>query len=83
MEPTGRREAPPDDRLSEIRDYLSTSLRGAQATKQSRFLNFRKRKLDCFRLRSSSYGGRVAEPVIGRRFAPTRWLAMILLTASF
>ncbi len=31
--------------------------------KQSSFLQ--SRKLDCF-----------AEPVIGRRFAPTRWLAM-------
>ncbi|SHJ98091.1 hypothetical protein SAMN05444159_2081 [Bradyrhizobium lablabi] len=35
-------------------------------------------QLDCFRLRSSSYGGQVAEPVIGRRFAPTRWLAMTM-----
>jgi hypothetical protein len=33
-------------------------------------------EMDCFRLRSLSYGGQVAEPVIGRRFAPTRWLAM-------
>jgi hypothetical protein len=29
--------------------------------------------MDCFRLRSLSFGGRVAEPVIGRA---TRWLAM-------
>src|ERR1700731_225787 len=35
----------------------------SEATKQS-ILSFR-RKMDCF-----------AEPVIGRRFAPTRWLAM-------
>jgi hypothetical protein len=32
--------------------------------------------MDRFPLRSMSYGGLVAEPVIGRRFAPTRWLAM-------
>jgi hypothetical protein len=37
-------------------------LRGAQATKQSRLFCD---ALDCF-----------AEPVIGRRVAPTRWLAM-------
>jgi len=31
--------------------------------------------MDCFRLRSSSYGGQVvAEPVIGRAFRATRWL---------
>ncbi len=38
-------------------------------------------KLDCFRLRSLSYGGHVAEPVIGRRFARTRWLAMTISSA--
>ena len=36
----------------------------SEATKQSSFVCG---KLDCF-----------AEPVIGRRFAPTRWLAMTL-----
>src|SRR5258708_25614959 len=41
---------------------FAPSLRGAQATKQSRLAL---RRLGCF-----------AEPVIGRRFAPTRWLAM-------
>jgi len=40
-------------------------LKGALATKQSSFAAI---KLDCF-----------AEPVIGRRFAPTRWLAMTLM----
>jgi hypothetical protein len=35
------------------------------ATKQSSFFLCFSQKLDCF-----------AEPVIGRRFAPTRWLAM-------
>jgi hypothetical protein len=35
----------------------------ASAAKQS--IEAQERKLDCF-----------AEPVIGRRFAPTRWLAM-------
>src|ERR1700688_2328790 len=40
-----------------------SSLRGALATKQS-ILSLRG-DMDCF-----------AEPVIGRRFAPTRWLAM-------
>jgi len=30
--------------------------------------------MDCFRLRSLSYGGQVAEPVIGRRFAPPKLL---------
>jgi hypothetical protein len=31
--------------------------------------------MDCFRLRSLSYGGQVAEPVIGRRFAPKKLTA--------
>jgi hypothetical protein len=35
--------------------------KGALATKQSSFAGAKKEKLDCF-----------AEPVIGRRFAPTR-----------
>jgi hypothetical protein len=43
---------------------LCSSLRGALATKQSSFRSMDE-KLDCF-----------AEPVIGRRFAPIRWLAM-------
>jgi hypothetical protein len=45
-----------------VSSYAS-SLRGASATKQSSLLKCS--SLDCF-----------AEPVIGRRFAPTRWLAM-------
>jgi hypothetical protein len=43
---------------------LKTVIARSEATKQSSFAAARK-KLDCF-----------AEPVIGRRFAPTRWLAM-------
>jgi hypothetical protein len=43
--------------------YALSSLRGALATKQSSLAS--RGTLDCF-----------AEPVIGRRFAPTRWLAM-------
>src|ERR1700722_3080265 len=43
--------------------YFPTSLRGALATKQSILSSCC--KMDCF-----------AEPVIGRRFAPIRWLAM-------
>jgi len=35
-------------------------------------------EVDCFRLRSLSYGGQVAELVIGPRFARTRWLAMTI-----
>src|SRR5882724_7457601 len=45
---------------------LTTSLRGALATKQS--IPSLCGAMDCF-----------AEPVIGRRFAPTRWLAMTFL----
>jgi len=41
--------------------------KGAEATKQS--ISFRA-AVDCF-----------AEPVIGRRFAPTRWLAMTTVIA--
>src|ERR1700733_15207019 len=44
--------------------YQPPSLRGALATKQSSPIV---EPLDCF-----------ADPVIGRRFAPTRWLAMTL-----
>src|ERR1700712_3012548 len=46
------------------RNVQPPSLRGALATKQSSLIA---EPLDCF-----------AEPVIGRRFAPTRWLAMTL-----
>jgi hypothetical protein len=51
----------PRDRES-VSLYFS-SLRGAKATKQSILTLYG--EMDCF-----------AEPVIGRRFAPTRWLAM-------
>jgi hypothetical protein len=44
--------------------------------------SFSARKLDCFRLRSWSFGGQVAEPVIGRRAAPTRWLAMTVFVSA-
>jgi hypothetical protein len=43
--------------------YFTTSLRGALATKQS-ILSWRG-EMDCF-----------AEFIVGRRCAPTRWLAM-------
>jgi hypothetical protein len=43
----------------------SSVIARSDATKQSSFL---RAKLDCF-----------AEPVIGRRFAPTRWLAMTVV----
>ena len=42
----------------------------ASAAKQS--MSQRKERMDCF-----------AEPVIGRRFAPTRWLAMTLLDRCY
>src|SRR5260370_20630464 len=48
---------------------LQPSLRGALATKQS-----------ILSLRCGM--DRFAEPVIGRRFAPTRWLAMTLMGQS-
>ena len=44
-------------------DKRDAFAQGSEATKQSSFLSAA--KMDCF-----------AEPVIGRRFAPTRWLAM-------
>jgi hypothetical protein len=43
------------------------ALRLAGTTKESAYLSFAA-AMDCF-----------AEPVIGRRFAPTRWLAMTVL----
>jgi len=49
--------------VRELNTKLTPSLRGALATKQS-ILSLLG-AMDCF-----------AEPVIGRRFAPTRWLAM-------
>jgi hypothetical protein len=45
-------------------DFLTPSLRGSASGEQA--IHFTAwRKMDCF-----------PEPVIGRRFAPTRWLAM-------
>src|SRR6266436_3146293 len=53
--------------LFDIRiEALDPSLPRSEATKQS---TLRMTAMDCFRLRSLSYGGQVAEPVIGRRFA--------------
>jgi len=53
--------------LFDIRiEALDPSLPGSEATKQS---TLRMTAMDCFRLRSLSYGGQVAEPVIGRAFA--------------
>jgi hypothetical protein len=43
---------------------------GAQATEAIQLLRVTTNKLDCF-----------AEPVIGPRFAPTRWLAMTVWSA--
>jgi hypothetical protein len=48
----------------EIAESCSAVIARSEASKQSSFLSLCS-KLDCF-----------AEPVIGRRFAPTRWLAM-------
>jgi hypothetical protein len=49
-----------------IQSLASSVIARSEATKQS-ILSFRS-SMDCF-----------AEPVIGRRFAPTRWLAMTSL----
>ncbi len=43
----------------------TTVLARSEAAKQSHWLRLAALRLNCF-----------AEPVIGRRFAPTRWLAM-------
>ena len=51
-----------------MQNYINVIAR-SEATKQS-ILPLR-REMDCF-----------AEPVIGRRFAPTRWLAMTWRYAS-
>ena len=48
---------------------VATSLRGAHATRLSILSS--EGEMDCF-----------AEPVIGRRFAPTRWLAMTMKSAT-
>src|ERR1700674_3540049 len=48
---------------------VAMSLRGAHARKQSILSS--EGEMDCF-----------AEPVIGRRFAPTRWLAMTMKSAT-
>jgi hypothetical protein len=44
----------PDEPLLKVMDACLANARGASGT------------MDCFRLRSLSFGGRVAEPVIGR-----------------
>jgi hypothetical protein len=75
-EKVARTQSAPDEGLPNVSAVplgignFTVSLRGALATKQSSFAVVAQ-KLDCF-----------AEPVIGRRFAPTRWLAMTLIDRS-
>src|ERR1700694_2321334 len=58
-------------RIAGMRTHVgvATSLRRAHATKQSILSS--EGEMDCF-----------AEPVIGRRFAPARWLAMTMKSAT-
>src|SRR5260370_25840584 len=58
----------PVGQIGAVTFALSPSLRGATRRSNPAFF-VAATKLDCFRLRSSSYGGQVAEPVIGRAFA--------------
>src|SRR5829696_5045517 len=63
--------APPDTSLvsygGQVAGYWFSSLRASEAI----HLSVQEVAMDCF-----------AEPVIGRRFAPTRWLAMTVDTVS-